>query len=101
MRCDIEDAVNTRSRAARFRWNHWKPWVRHIQRKTWKFQSSTRIWQKYSSPRYKMITQGTLTAQLLPFEEHFKSLADVPTSFHLPLYTQQDMCSHTHPNKNR
>jgi hypothetical protein len=42
-----------------------------------------------------------LTVQLLPFEEHFKSLADVETSFdlcdyNLPLYTQEDVYSHPH-----
>jgi hypothetical protein len=72
-----------------------------LKGKTWKCQPSTRIWQKYSSPKYKMISQGMLTVQLLLFEEHFTSLADVQTSFdlwdyHLPLYTQQGIYSHPH-----
>jgi hypothetical protein len=72
--------------------------------KTWKCQPSTRIWNTYSSQKYNMISQCTLTVQLLPFGEHFKSLADVQTSFdlcdyHLPLYTQQDIYSHPHPTK--
>ena len=36
--------------------------------------------KKYSSPKYKMISQGMLMVHLLQFEEPFKPLADVQTS---------------------